>query len=216
MGVLCRVQPCRGVAKALAHVVAPPASALFDIAIADAGFQRLGRPAEFASSPKLSTHQRFIRPACGVSQTNPNKVIELVNEDAAELSAIANQVAIEHHPSLAEIAPGVNRVTFPASGQQLTGMSTQFRRKTNVDYPPVKRREFHDSGAQQPFGPFVRNAERVRRTRRYFAPPGGAGAAAGAAGCLPKYASLTIVTSNCFCTPTIHSWKRSCFIAASN
>ena len=133
------IQPRGGIAETLAAILPPAAVAGSDITGRERAFSPLRRPAQLAARARLpfTLHQALVGAARRVSQSNPNEVKQLVDEDARKLlpAATERHAAFPHKCSGIDRAPGPRG--HPAQGVRALDAdgSARNRRQTAQHHP---------------------------------------------------------------------------------
>ena len=118
------VEPCGGVAEALAAVFAPLTGAPAAVAGSEGGFAPLGGPPELADD-RFSAEQGFERPAERVAGPGPNEMEEFMDEDARKLGG----GAVEGDAAFAKKRPGMDGAAPVAQARgslQANGLAVEF------------------------------------------------------------------------------------------
>ena len=129
-------QPAGGVAEAFADVVFPAARPILDVGFRQLQLHRFGGPAEFAESTPFSIScddQLLVRAAQRAAEFRPDKMEDLMDEDALQHARRAQHLLVEDDLALSQERSGVDGVAFRRFRQQFAAISRQMRTKTDVN-----------------------------------------------------------------------------------
>lgn len=90
---------------------------MFPIPVVQPQFAPLGGPAEFSPGPpvQLIFQQFLVSPAGGVSQSYPDQVEQLVNQNPPEFALVFSERPVQHNTPSPNISSGMNAAGQPAA-----------------------------------------------------------------------------------------------------